>query len=363
MASRLAIFVLLATACSVALAGAVGVASKPSGDGAFGSLLARKRPIITGCLAECGAGEQSCVTDCQVCVEKNVCGDLANCKICRDEARETKKRFEAQGNNSVLGDSGGAPLVHEGIRQLMMRAQLQSLEGHRRLRSSRTSVLEAQRLAEWAVEERKEELDKLRATRAEVDNNDKNKEMWLSRATLKLNGTREEVTALEKELRQKKKELNRLERRVEKRRVAAIGGDISQASQMASEIVATTRVIRRMKWQIKELEKEVEKKEDVQRKEENDVKWFKKGLVDRGLRMARDMKEQVKSLKAMKANEKVYRQQLRSARQDYRNAVNLTRNFTHEVRRLETELEENPMPSFVPAELQALDDEQRQQQR
>mmetsp|Transcript_38195 Transcript_38195/g.109647 ORF Transcript_38195/g.109647 Transcript_38195/m.109647 type:complete len:363 (+) Transcript_38195:32-1120(+) len=361
MASRLTILVLLAAACSVALAGAVGVASKPSGDGAFGSLLARKRPIITGCLAECGAGEQSCVTDCQVCVEKNVCGDLANCTICRDEARETKKLFEAQGNNSVLGDSGGAPLVHEGFRQQMMRAQLQSLEGHRRLRSSRKSVLEAQRLAEWAVEEHKEELDKLRATREEVDKNDKNKDRWLSRARSKLNGTREEVTALEKQLRQKKQKLNHIERRLERRRVAAIGGDISQASKMAREIVATTRVIRRISWQIRKLERELEKREDVQRKEETDVKWFKKGLVDRGVRMARDMHEQVKNLRAMKANEKVYRQQLRSAKQDYRNAVNLTRNFTHEVRHLETELEENPMPSFVPSELQAVDDEQQQQ--
>lgn len=111
-----------------------------------------QRPIITGCLKECGYEEQTCVTACQVCIEQNECRILHQCDPCLEAAR-AQRMTSGKADQGIL-DSGGVAMIRDGLLALMTRARMEALDRKRDLRTARQGVLQAQREAEWATQER-----------------------------------------------------------------------------------------------------------------------------------------------------------------------------------------------------------------
>ncbi|CAK0884235.1 unnamed protein product [Prorocentrum cordatum] len=126
------------------------------------------RPIVTGCLLECGVQDQSCVTQCQVCVEEQKCRTLRSdrCGVCLREVRDsTRARATA---NGVTIDSGGVPLAHEGVQVRLEAARFRSVDEIRLTRRARDAVLVAQRQVEWAAEEWTDQSHELHRAKARL---------------------------------------------------------------------------------------------------------------------------------------------------------------------------------------------------
>jgi hypothetical protein len=130
-------------------------------------------PMITGCLQACGLNDQVCVTDCQVCVERHHCKrvDESHCKMCAAEvAAESEDVSSGNLRNSgsdkkmrdLVLDSGGVPLIRDGVQNLLLRAQADEISEKRHLRRARNDVLRAQRQSDWATRQRHEETSDLR---------------------------------------------------------------------------------------------------------------------------------------------------------------------------------------------------------
>lgn len=335
-----------AAASAVAVLAAVAAALHPPN----GALLSRQRLIVTGCLKECGPSEQSCVTQCQVCVEQHSCPSLGHrlCGSCLEEARAERRLYKDMiGDAKIVGDSGGAPLVHEGIRQDLYGVQLQSLTGHRTLRMARRDVLAAQRLQEWAVAQRLDEIQRLKDKEDQMEKLHESKRRWLHRSTSSVNVTRAEVKALEEDIKARSQQKKQIDKKIEDLQ-ANIAGGSAQATAQAADLVTWTRVSRRLQWHISERSKELKLKKMQLEREEEEAEWFEHGLKKEGVKMARDVKKQAEHVKHMRESEEEYRKQVRDAKTRYQLAFKALKKLNKEERRYKKELQKNPMPRFGP---------------
>eukprot|EP00928_Gymnodinium_smaydae_P062959 TRINITY_DN4667_c0_g2_i2.p1 TRINITY_DN4667_c0_g2~~TRINITY_DN4667_c0_g2_i2.p1 ORF type:complete len:268 (-),score=24.12 TRINITY_DN4667_c0_g2_i2:184-987(-) len=122
------------------------------------------RPVITGCFRQCGIDDQTCVTQCQVCVEQHRCSTLAHgCEVCVKEVREMLR--EADTLDAGVVDSGGASLAIDALRLQKQEATEVAVSAQRRLLHQRDQVLQAQRQVEWAAAERRESRGRLKYAR------------------------------------------------------------------------------------------------------------------------------------------------------------------------------------------------------
>jgi len=273
------------------------------------------RPIITGCLKECGYKEQTCVTQCQVCIEQNECRILGKCDPCLREAHNA--RMSAKKIDNVILDLGGVSMMRDGMMAEMTQAKLLALESKRRLVKTRQGVLKAQREAEWAAEER--HLAALN----------------LIEARQVLKGARLEVTRWKLQNEKKLKAMRarareqRLQRQKAERKLAAAKSKYSKA-QTKLEKASNTSVtddsqdddeVWRLANDVEERQQAVESAEGDVEKTSADGEWLDRGLRRRvksaqsGARKARE------ELLVARAHERVARQRLDEAKVHYQTSV------------------------------------------
>lgn len=310
------------------------------------------RPIITGCLEECGTEDQSCVTQCEVCVEQNVCPQLQeNCSACLDEARLMKERLRKVGD--VGADAGGLALQHDGIRQRLQLARMQAMDSTHELRSARDGVLHAQRGVEWAAGETREEIRKFNKTEEHLVDTRKEADRWAERSKAKLAEMRDDRARLRKaenrtmrQLRAANKEIDRAKKELTE------AEDLANAGAKIRKVMIIARVVTRLRWKLRTQSDELRKLEDAYKKQKRDSKWFQRGLQKEVEEVARLVKKKVKVVDEAQDMERESRKQLQKAKLDYRRAAEKQQELEATVAELQQELLAHPLPMYVPPEVE-----------
>jgi len=310
-----------------------------------------RRPIITGCLEECGTEDQSCVTQCEVCVEQQTCSDLqTNCTTCLDEAHEMKADMRRRGN--VGSDSGGIPLEHEGIRQRHDLARLQAMDGTRRLRGARDGVLQAQRGVEWAAEESREEVDRLSGVQAHLDETKTDARRWSERSQAKLGELKQNRSDCRRAVQRTLRQLRVAEKRLEAAQKAlAEAQDLAHAGAKIRKVLITARVVTRLDWKVRKQEQLLVHSKEAYKKQQRDSTWFQHGLQKEVEEVDALVAKQESKLGEAHGLETSSRKQLQEAKDEYRAAAARRQNLTTAAAKLQRELLAHPLPSYVPPEL------------
>lgn len=287
-----------------------------------GAAARQGRPIVTGCLLECGVQDQSCVTQCQVCVEEHQCATLksSRCGDCLREVREsTYARATAHG---VAVDSGGVPLAHEGVQLRLEAARFRSVDEVRVARNARDSVLVAQRQVEWAAEEWTDQSMKLRQAKAEV----KLAESQRARSTLqhakKIKKLKSQITSTQFERQRLEEELEKSQRKLRNREEGS-----GRRTLPAVEAVAGGGVIdreRAREWALQRhlgtherMEKHLEKR---LRYEEEHAKWLDRGLEKDVEKAEQRLGENADRVRHARAVTRMAEDNLRQSKDRYRSA-------------------------------------------
>lgn len=303
----------VAVASSIAAKPLAALAAKQNSVGSVvGGIdgTAHRRPIITGCLKECGYKEQTCVTQCQVCIEQNECRILGKCDPCLREAHNARVR--AKKIDKGILDDGGVSMMRDGMMAEMTAAKLLALESKRKLVKTRQGVLKAQREAEWAAEERHhaalhliEERQVLKGARLEVTRWKLQNEKKLKAMRTRAREHRLERQKAERKLAAAKKKHSKAERRLEK----------------AADTQARKEDEERHAREVLERQQAVEDAERDVEKTSADGEWLDRGLRRRvksaqsGARKARE------ELLVARAHERVARQRLDEAKVHYQTSV------------------------------------------
>jgi len=309
---------------------------------------AHLRPIITGCLAECGAKDQSCVTQCQVCIEQNACESLmSNCTMCLRETHDAMRDLFSADNN--VQDSGGDPLVHEAIRQDLHGAKLKAIEGKRRLRKARNQVLTAQRQVEWAVEERRDAADALRKGEKTLEKQENNAKGWKTSSSGRIRDMQRYLDKMKRQEERTKRQIAILERKMkEKHDKAREAKERAKAGARKQETLAMQRLMERLQAKLRVQEKAVRKEEARLEKEQNEAKWFRRGLRQEVHTVAASVKAQIQTLHEARKAEQISEKELIEAKDTYRKVAEASHEISEFVHGLETSLSKNPMPDFLP---------------
>mmetsp|Transcript_47717 Transcript_47717/g.102261 ORF Transcript_47717/g.102261 Transcript_47717/m.102261 type:complete len:352 (+) Transcript_47717:231-1286(+) len=304
--------------------------------------LGRRRPIITGCLAECGVEEQSCMTQCQVCVEEHGCRSVSDCGGCQLEARRMRQSFNSL--DGVVGDSGGLPLSREGLRAQLLRARLEALDATRKLRHVRGEVLQGQRQVEWTVEERQEETMRLREADSLLKKAQAEASQWSRRSEEKLNATREEAEERSAEVMRTERQLSEARVRLHRAR-QQLHGSGEQTSTLR-DLALARDVVRRLRLRVKDQYRKRKRAQRVLRENLRDAEWVKKGLHKEVQRAKEGLKAVAKELRIVREMEALHRQQLENAKAHYRETAAASQRSEGEAAHLEMKLKKTPLPIF-----------------
>lgn len=310
------------------------------------------RPIITGCLAECGTEEQSCVTQCQVCVEMQACNVLSNCSACLNEAREAKEAFRKLGNMGM--DSGGMALKHEGVRQQLDWARLEAIDGKRKLAWARSNVLRAQRNAEWAEEERRELLRRLEQGKEKLLKTEEDVQRWDQRSTAKLDSLRARVRKLQARVNRTKQELAIAGGILQERqRAVQEAEDLAHAGAKARAAVVAARVVHQLEWKLQAEKEALRGAQEEYLKQQKDAGWFQRGLRAEVRTVARRVKQKAKDLHMSRETYQKSQEQLQQAKEEYHEAAQRSQNLTAQKEELQQLLLKIPLPTPSPSEARA----------
>mmetsp|Transcript_118655 Transcript_118655/g.215789 ORF Transcript_118655/g.215789 Transcript_118655/m.215789 type:complete len:392 (+) Transcript_118655:185-1360(+) len=301
-----------------------------------------QRPIITGCLAECGAQEQSCVTECQVCVEKNKCKLLDEaCSSCFQEVHAMKSWKNRADSNTL--DNGGMPLIHDGIRAQLMDAKLEALKSQRELRAARGGVLKAQREAEWATEERKSSEKSVRVAKTVLKDAKEKVERWKLQNAERLKAMRAKARQRRREQKEARRDLLRAKERLRKAKLrlqTSVSNETEVASAEDEEGKLRRLVVKRQKAVV-EAEKAL-----VKRKKDAD--WLDRGLRKQVVKARHGVKHAREDLLTARAMERVSREWREEAKLRYMNAAEQVQSRDEAASDLKDKLAENPLPTYIP---------------
>mmetsp|Transcript_9668 Transcript_9668/g.27234 ORF Transcript_9668/g.27234 Transcript_9668/m.27234 type:complete len:369 (-) Transcript_9668:87-1193(-) len=237
------------------------------------------RPVITGCLEECGNRDQSCATQCQVCVEMNGCETLASegCGACRAEVREARRWINSV-DKGVL-DSGGQPMLRDGVNMQLRHARLASLDAKRRLRHARGSILRAQRQVEWAHDENTNEVGRLRESKTLLERKEEELAGWrdeqrrrVGELKAELESRREGLRRTQQHFLRAKERLYRVRRNLARFQSGQHGPRWQQLEHEAAD------AYKRRHKQVKEQKKAMKEIRLKLRMREEDAKWLDRGL-------------------------------------------------------------------------------------
>jgi len=309
------------------------------------------RPIITGCLEACGTEDQSCVTQCEVCVEQNVCPQLqTNCSTCLDEVQEMREDMRKRGD--IGSDSGGLALAHEGLSQQLRLARLQAMDGTRKLRGARDGVLQAQRGVEWAAEEKREEVNRLESVEEHLESTKKDSERWAERSRAKLAEMRENRTDFRRAVNRTLRQLRVANRKLEQSQDELVEAQgMPHAPAKIRKVLITARVVTRLEWKLKKQEQQLMSAKQAFKKQQRDSRWFQRGLLKEVEEVRQLVRKQGKEVKEVDALERSSRRHLQEAKGEYRQAAARRQNFTSTAARLQRELLRHPLPTYVPPEV------------
>jgi len=318
----------------------------------------RRRPIITGCLEECGTEDQSCVTQCEVCVEQQACADLqTNCSTCFDEAQEMKADMRRWGN--VGSDSGGPALAHEAIRQRHDLARLQAMDGTHRLRGARDHVLQAQRGVEWAAEETREEENRLASVERHLEETKADARRWSERSQAKLAELRENRTDCRGAVKRTLKQLRVAERKLEDaQKELAEAKDLAHAGVKIRKVLITARVVTRLDWKVRKQRQQLVEAKQAYKKQQRDSTWFQRGLQKEVKEVDVLVEKQEHKLDEAHDLERNSRKLLQGSKDEYRAAAARRQNLTTAAAKLQRLLLAHPLPNYVPPELRDGEDEE-----
>lgn len=297
-----------------------------------------QRPIITGCLAECGFQEQSCVTECQVCVEKNECDLLDDeCKPCFEAVHATKA-WNKRARGQTL-DSGGAPLIHEGIRQEYVHLKLEALDSQRHLRTARAGVLKAQREAEWATEERKSTEQNMEMAKKVLKDAEDKVDKWKLQNANRLKAMREKTKKQRGEEEAARKELAKAKRRL-KRAKWQLRNETLAAAEKESEL-KFRRLVQKRRKAVSDAEKALAKRQA-------DADWLDRGLRKRVVKAREGVRDAREDLLTARAMERVSRERREDAKKAYVKAAEEAQSEEKAAAEMKGKLLENPVPTYTP---------------
>lgn len=304
-----------------------------------------RRPIVTGCLGECGTKDQSCLTDCEVCVENHRCSVVhLGCHSCLRAARASRRKSEEKGRGPV-NDSGGIPLIREGIRVHLQHAQLRAFDSHRALRKARDGIIKAQRDAEWASQERREAVARLHKVRLGLKDAESDVVKWELKHAKKMQAMRAKTSE------------NRLARQRAKKRLKDAKDDLREAmtqqqhrdagdeaeDQHRDQVATAVDAEWERRRQVEEKQQAVVHAENDLRKVRNDADWLDRGLQKDVHKARARAKRTLQDLHTARAMERVTRQELEAAKRDYLRLAATTQRHDKARERLETKLQNQPM--------------------
>jgi len=313
--------------------------------GSLRGSLQLNRPILTGCLAECG-GVQECVTQCEVCVEEHKCHALhKHCDVCLLDVYLLLNRTKLLENEVI--DSGGQPLVHEGLRLRLEAARLGSFELQRDLRHARSEVLEAQRQAEWTAEERRMLGKRFRQATLALEAARNETDKWMLRHAKKIKAMRAgEVSRLEKiekEAENAEAAQNEVQR-AEEDATEEHAADVAHGSKEASPAALKKRAkLDRETRKEKRALKATQKAHDEQKQ---DAEWLNQGLEKEVEIARRHARSELRVLRSARHVEALSRKLLQRAKQRYTKTMLKSEQSDKKVRQLELALRKHPLPIF-----------------
>lgn len=279
------------------------------------------RPIVTGCLLECGVQDQSCATQCQVCVEEHRCATLKSdrCGVCLREVREsTYARATA---NGVSIDSGGVPLAREGVHVRLEAARFSSVDEIRLTRRARDAVLVAQRQVEWAAEECIDQSRELHKAKARLELAQKQYAISTIEHAKKVKKLKSQIATTQFERTRLQKELDKGEGEPKTRRDAPDSRHTNPEGAARGEAVDEAQA---REWALQRhlgMQERMEKHlEERLRYEEEHAKWLDRGLEKDVKKAEQGVEGAVGRLRHIRAIERLAEDNLREAKDRYLSA-------------------------------------------
>eukprot|EP00929_Paragymnodinium_shiwhaense_P087893 TRINITY_DN4803_c0_g1_i1.p1 TRINITY_DN4803_c0_g1~~TRINITY_DN4803_c0_g1_i1.p1 ORF type:complete len:467 (-),score=164.14 TRINITY_DN4803_c0_g1_i1:107-1507(-) len=286
-------------------------------------------PIVTGCQDLCGIRDQACTTGCQVCVEQWSCTTvLKDCEACLQHTKLTMRRA-ADSDTPGLFDSGGTPMIKDGIKTELERAEVDEYHSRRELRKSRTRVLEAQRQAEWAARERAQETAHLKEAKLAFEKSRDDVAQWRLRSAKKLKALKVQREKLRQRRENAEQDLKRAEERLKSAEKAL---DRSGGKREDAEVEKQRKAVKKNELELSEAERDLDK-------QKQDADWLDRGLKGEVDQSKRGLKAAIMNLRMANAAEIAARYSLEESKKRYVAAADDARKSQRQVRRLEDHLD------------------------
>jgi hypothetical protein len=288
-------------------------------------------------------------------VEQNECRILGKCDECFKEAHEVM--MKAKKIDSGILDAGGVAMMRDGLMAEMTRAKLESLERMREVRLAREGVLEAQREAEWATEERHTSAGKLiesrqalKGERLEVTRWKLQNEKKLKKMRARAREQRLERQKAERKLEAAKRKYSKAKQRF---RVASTNTTANAANESIDEEDVQDEDSLQEGEEVWKLAKEVERRQEAVERAEKDVErtsadgeWLDRGLRRRVKGAQSGARKSREDLLESRARERVSRQRLEEAKEHYVRAVNAAKFADKAAQEAEQKLRKAPMSPY-----------------
>uniref|UniRef100_A0A7S2HVA1 Uncharacterized protein n=1 Tax=Alexandrium andersonii TaxID=327968 RepID=A0A7S2HVA1_9DINO len=215
-------------------------------------------------------------------------------------------------------DSGGQPLLRDGVSMELQHARLTSLDAKRHLRRSRGVILRAQRQAEWAHDENLKEVQRLQDSKSILKKKEKELAQWRKEHAERLKAMREELVERRKELKRTEQQLVRAkERLIRVRKQLArfkSGEHYEQWHRLESE--ALNAYERRLK-QVKKQKRAAKELKSKLRMRKDDADWLDQGLKEE-IQQAQELVD--KDMRQVRATHSLWqhsREELDKAKEHY----------------------------------------------
>lgn len=343
---------------AVASAAGAGVAL-PHSSAALAALRTRvrraERPILTGCLQECGYKHNVCITMCEACVEKHRCTALRGesktffdkkakkCDVCLKQTQKLRKWSQKSQANTI--DSGGPPLLHDSYAQRLYAAEVDFADERRQLQKATDSVLEAQREVEWSAQERREERKRLDIAKVQLKAAQKKVGKWDAKH-------RGEMTVQEmakskhwRKVKQLKHQIRRAEAELEENE-----DELHEARRKRRFNHTDVDTLEEKEWEqrrkVEVLERDLKDELDQKAKDKADAGWVASELredVEADWRRVHRRKNQVRLGKQL---QEMAEHHLKMSQTKYLKADAVRMKKEKEISRLRTQLANHPLHDF-----------------